>query len=439
MKTLYTLMNDRINKPYDLVVMQYKELKELILKDSGLTLREMQLRFDSAAYSEIEEKEFNEEEVNALIKADAIKNIKIENKKHLKARYKEVLKDLSRYQSEMNGLHKSIEIQGHLVKSKQSYFARLTASINRLNLELDGVTNEDEYVNKYWGNESLLTNQNSPTYVHNLMHIYDIEELTEKIENKDKGFSMFYSWTDFTNVGAAYEKYKEENKARDLRFKSYSVNRVRQAEVGIEVYPFAIEIYNGKHILLDGFNRLFGNDFQNIEKEILVKVYKDLSEPDYTEVLIELNDWKIKTGFGGRGYFDLNFKELFLDRGVKASLFIKYGLTVDSYVLRLLPYTKNMVEALRYSLSILEESNKHLEITKNHIYQTNMAFTILELGFYNVKECESLDSNNVLTYVNSKEFKKHIKKIEGYSTSTYVGNYLTKSVYKEFENFINKA
>ena len=39
MKTLYTLMNDRINKPYDLVVMQYKELKELILKDSGLTLR----------------------------------------------------------------------------------------------------------------------------------------------------------------------------------------------------------------------------------------------------------------------------------------------------------------------------------------------------------------------------------------------------------------
>ena len=55
MKTLYTLMNDRINKPYDLVVMKYNELKEIILKDSGLTLREMQLRFDSATYGEIEE------------------------------------------------------------------------------------------------------------------------------------------------------------------------------------------------------------------------------------------------------------------------------------------------------------------------------------------------------------------------------------------------
>ena len=91
-----------------------------------------------------------------------------------------------------------------------------------------------------------------------------------------------------------------------------------------------------------------------------------------------------------------------------------------------------------YSLAIAEESNKHIEISYNRVYKTNMSFTILELGFYNVKECKNLDSNNVLTYVNSKEFKKHIKKIEGYSTSTYVGNYLTKNVYKEFENFINK-
>lgn len=52
MKTLYTLMNDRIQQPYDLVVMKYKELKELIL-NYGLTLREMQLNFDIDTYGEV--------------------------------------------------------------------------------------------------------------------------------------------------------------------------------------------------------------------------------------------------------------------------------------------------------------------------------------------------------------------------------------------------
>ena len=76
MKTLYTLMNDRIQQPYDLVVMKYNELKELILKDSGLTLREMQLNFDSATYGEVKELEFNEEELKEMVKEDAIKTIK---------------------------------------------------------------------------------------------------------------------------------------------------------------------------------------------------------------------------------------------------------------------------------------------------------------------------------------------------------------------------
>lgn len=434
MKTLYTLTNDRINKPYDLVVMQYKELKELILKDSGLTLREMQLRFDSATYGDVEELEFNEEELKVMIKEDAIKNIKAENKKALSERYEKLLKNINEIKEELVLLNRVGSLG--LTPNKMTKINYAEERLNKINLDLDGVNSVEDYLTKFWGNEYLLTNKDSELYSRGLMGIRDILEITELVESKSRSF---YSWEEFSTLGGEFKKYKSDSSERDKLFESYSVKRVKQAEVGIEVYPFAIEIYNGKHILLDGFNRLFGNDFKNVEKEIIVKVYKELSEVEYTELVVELNDWKLKTDLYNDGSAKMNYKELFLDRGVKAGLFIKYGLTVDSYVLRLMPFTSNMVEALRYSLAIVEESNKHIEIVYDRIYKTNMSFTILELGFYNVKECKNLDSTNVLTYVNSKEFKKHIKKIEGYSTSTYVGNYLTKNVYKEFENFINKA
>ena len=64
-----------------------------------------------------------------------------------------------------------------------------------------------------------------------------------------------------------------------------------------------------------------------------------------------MNDWKLKTDLYNDGSAKMNYKELFLDRGVKAGLFIKYGLTVDSFVLRLMPFTRNMVEALRLFVS----------------------------------------------------------------------------------------
>lgn len=433
MKTLYTLMNDRIQKPYDLVVMKYNELKELILKDSGLTLREMQLNFDSATYGEVKELEFNEEELKVMVKEDAIKTIKEKNKKALTERYADLLKIIDNINEELIILNRVGKMG--LTPNKASKIKFVEERLAKINLELGGVTNVEDYLAKFWGNEQLLTSRDSEFYVRSLMGIYDLIELTERIEGST---SSYYSWEEFSTLGSQFKKFKSDSSERDRLFESYSVKRVKQAEVGIEVYPFAIEIYKGKHILLDGFNRLFGNDFKNIEKEIIVKVYKDLSEDDYTELIVELNDWKLKSELYGDGTAKMNYKELFLDRGVKAGLFIKYGLTVDSFVLRLMPFSSNMVEALRYSLAIVEESNKFLSILVNQVYQTNMSFTVLELGFYNAKELKNLDAENVIGYFNSKGFKKHIKKIDAYSSHTYVYKYLESSVFPDLKEYVTK-
>lgn len=314
MKTLYTLMNDRIQQPYDLVVMKYKELKELILKDSGLTLREMQLNFDSATYGEVKELEFNEEELKVMVKEDAIKTIKEKNKKALTERYADLLKIIDNINEELIILNRVGKMG--LTPNKASKIKFVEERLAKINLELGGVTNVEDYLAKFWGNEQLLTSRDSEFYVRSLMGIYDLIELTERIEGST---SSYYSWEEFSNLGYKFKKYKSDSNERDRLFESYSVKRVKQAEVGIEVYPFAIEIYKGKHILLDGFNRLFGNDFKNIEKEIIVKVYKDLSEDDYTELIVELNDWKLKSELYGDGTAKMNYKELFLDRGVKNS------------------------------------------------------------------------------------------------------------------------
>ena len=98
--------------------------------------------------------------------------------------------------------------------------------------------------------------------------------------------------------------------------------RKGRAVIGTENYPFVIELNQDKTILLDGFNRLFGNDFVYPDKKVIVKVYHDLDEMTYSKVLYCVNDWKTGgTSFGAHFY----------DRGVQGSLFVKYGLLISPH------------------------------------------------------------------------------------------------------------
>ena len=102
-----------------------------------------------------------------------------------------------------------------LTPNKVSKIKFVEERLAKINLELGGVTNVEDYLAKFWGNEQLLTSRDSEFYVRSLMGIYDIGELTERIEGST---SSYYSWDEFSTLGSQFKKFKSDSSDRDRTF-----------------------------------------------------------------------------------------------------------------------------------------------------------------------------------------------------------------------------
>lgn len=96
-----------------------------------------------------------------------------------------------------------------------------------------------------------------------------------------------------------------------------STIRVQHAMLGLEQMPFILahQTAEKRYVLMDGFNRLFGS-FGEFEQMVLVKVYKDVTEKDWVNIMTHSNAWKMKQGDGVK----------MMDRGFKLSIFENYGI-----------------------------------------------------------------------------------------------------------------
>lgn len=222
----------------------------------------------------------------------------------------------------------------------------------------------------------------------------------EKVSFKPIMCQITDNFSDYENDIVAQENLEIlKKRRRALSQKSESsypspyrpATRLKRALIGAENYPFIVEINQDKVILLDGFNRLFGTDLMNPEKEIIVKVYHDLSQKDYSNVLYCVNDWKTK------GH---DFSELFYDRGVRASLWVKYGLIVSPYAVSInIDTDTNLIKHVN-------EANKMMSLGTKQLTDV--------ISFFNlVKENTNYSDDKIINLLieNKEKLFKSIQKV----------------------------
>lgn len=142
----------------------------------------------------------------------------------------------------------------------------------------------------------------------------------------------------YPNEGIDEVKKEIQSQIEIVRHSNHigTINQVF-GEMGYELMPIAISVKDKdmarpdcKVELIDGFRRMFFIDSVP-DKNILVKVYDELSDTDWINAMVMFNSWKFaepqKRGVVGR--FRFKKRELsqeFIDRGFRLGLYYRYGI-----------------------------------------------------------------------------------------------------------------
>lgn len=235
--------------------------------------------------------------------------------------------------------------------------------------------------------------------------------------------------------------------------------RPLHVQLGLEQMPFLLS-YDSKgnrYRLLDGFNRLFGSN-RVFEQTVLVKVYQDITQKNWSNIMAHANAWKIT---------NLNIKAM-MDRGFKLSLFEHYGIDLttspngkmpffystafSSYFNRdvfatMINHTR-FVEDTHLIIQFLSEQLSYHNKTKqvdewilgeNH-YMKNYAhsFELLKkemvvlLGELRREEIQKsyvqneIKLNDLKSFYEKKELQKHFVKVTNMKVPGHTENYIKK-------------
>lgn len=123
-----------------------------------------------------------------------------------------------------------------------------------------------------------------------------------------------------------YEKTTIEEYVKDIldiKEKNFNAQKIKENEHLNRAMESSVIVLNktldGKYELIDGFYRLL---FKQLNRKVIVKVYSDLTDEEWTQLMITCNAWKID-----------NHNSLeFFDRGFLLGLKLRFDLDLDTYI-----------------------------------------------------------------------------------------------------------
>lgn len=235
--------------------------------------------------------------------------------------------------------------------------------------------------------------------------------------------------------------------------------RPLHVQLGLEQMPFVLsyDSEENRYRLLDGFNRLFGS-YGVFEQTVLVKVYQDITQKDWSNIMAHANAWKIT---------NLNVKAM-MDRGFKLSLFEHYGIDLttspngnvpllyptafSSYFNRdvfgtMLNHTR-LVEDTNLIIQFLSEQLSYHNKTKQvdewilgenrhmkgyahsfELLKEEMVFLLGELRRKEISESfvqNEIKLNDLKSFYEQKELQKHFVKVTNMKVPGHTENYIKK-------------
>lgn len=254
-----------LGKDYEVVVMSSKDLKRKLMKDNSLTEEDIFLHYSLSNWSKIQI------ELESL-KGDIYKT----------AKYPYLTSNL---------------LTSYIVSKKNLLLSRTVEYVERLKtieelcieLEIDKVPYLDEDGLHY---KNFISEFQSKFMFHTDM-VYDKCDLSIAIDETFEYNMKLYN----ENRNIETEKFKQciEN--------SYVVINERE---------------DGRYELIDGFYRIL---YKNIDKNVIVKVYKNITDEEWFKLMINCNYWKTNVS-----------RSLFYDRGFMLGLRCRYGIYMEDYI-----------------------------------------------------------------------------------------------------------
>lgn len=418
MKIIAEMYDNFIESKYELCLYTFNELKNIIIENSGLTERELSYKFDSNTNEILETKEeYLNRNYDTILSFETIETIDY-IKNFLTREYqskKLKLSDLKKYKKN-NYQNSFIDKIKDMTNEEVDFSIKsLTEELNESKTLKKFILNNNNYEH-FKSIENILTNDFALDFLKTgtiNMHFTNDTDSTYFSSNLSR--RLFFD----------YDKLLRDAKKSEKELE-YKLNSAKKA---MENYNFCIEESKGKIVLLDGFNRLFGSSFESDNKEIIVKKYVDLSELQYSYLIYNLNDWKLKGSVRTR----YNFTKDFLDRGVRASLFIKYGINdINLNALKVLNKNNNLIEVLQF----FKELDTYIEEQGSNI-TFNMIDFINSCAVIFANQLEYVDLDTLLSIVN--ELKpSDIVKINNFTSKTFVERFAKEYLLNRLEQYRKK-
>lgn len=434
MKKIYEFKDDILNKKYDLYVSTFKELREVIVESSGMSIDEIRLKYDSLAPKDTLQINENIEIYNQ----EVLDSLKIKYKDStLFNRIKRVINNDTvnpdffiepNFRSFFVTEEDTEMILKNVEKLKTANnLQELLALYNTFEIE----KSVDIRKSKYSRNEYKISmlqpfKTKSSKYSDDLELTIYLKYLingdTSNFKNLYKSLSKTYN----KNAKESYENYGNRN----LK-KIFSEVRSTKSKLGFENYNFVVEELNdGKYILLDGFNRLFGSSYEPLDKEVMVKVYKNVSEREYSSLVLNLNDWKINSS----SQYKKDYFKVF-DRGMLFSMDSKFNIDLKQFLDYFTAYSSfienNIFDITKREFFIenLKKAEQAIKYLRDSNFDKKIINTIL-LGvsskYYSQNLIDDSFISRIQTWASSDSVKSSVEKVNSYSNGTLALKYLRK-------------
>lgn len=320
----------------------------------------------------------------------------------------------------------SLELKEKLMKDnnlteEDIFFHYSLNNMSEINIEYTDVLGRKDYESKYsyMDRNSILSNYlqykkgiSLDKTVRMFIGKMDIQEICEKRNITEKPFT--------DSNGITYNDFFEKHQIYHIDDSLYK--EVPYQDAIVDIVHYNIEIFNkqraipdepfnqgienscivineksdGKYELLDGFYRIL---YKNIDRNVIVKVYKNITDEQWFKLMLNLNYWKTKDS-----------KDLFYDRGFLLGLRCRYGIKMEDYI-----FTKSSDWSKNNSLvDILSQNIEPISI--NHHFQVREIAKNKGLSeiLYNRLVCGSnADSIRKQLLIN-KYFVNDLKTIQNY-------------------------